>query len=268
MHRKVSIIGGGGVRTPLLIHGLLRAQSELNIGEMRLFDADVRRAELMASLGREIASDLRVDVRITGSESMESAIEGSDFVLSSLRIGGMAARAAMSASRSPKAWPARKQLVRAALPWLCEPCPLLSNTPHRGTPGSRSMVHQLHQSRRIDYPGVASAHQAARGRHLRHPGRTSAQDCHVLGEPPCNVQCDYAGLNHLGWVRRVRARGMTSPIACQTVRRCGSSSCRTLRSPADPHPQSHSLGIFVLLTIASAKLTEISLPRVPVAVRN
>ena len=93
MHRKVSIIGGGGVRTPLLIHGLLRAQSQLNIGEMQLFDADVRRAELMASLGGEIARDLSVDVRITGSQSIESAIEGSDFVLSSLRIGGMAARA-------------------------------------------------------------------------------------------------------------------------------------------------------------------------------
>ena len=29
MHHKVSVIGGGGVRTPLLIHGLLQSQSLL-----------------------------------------------------------------------------------------------------------------------------------------------------------------------------------------------------------------------------------------------
>jgi len=44
MHRKVSVIGGGGVRTPLLIHGMLQSQSLLGIGELRLFDVDSRRA--------------------------------------------------------------------------------------------------------------------------------------------------------------------------------------------------------------------------------
>ena len=55
MHSKVSIIGGGGVRTPLLIHGLLRAQSELHIGSAHLFDVVARRADFMAALGLEIA---------------------------------------------------------------------------------------------------------------------------------------------------------------------------------------------------------------------
>ena len=64
MHRKVSVIGGGGVRTPLLIHGLLQSQSLLSIGELRLFDVDSRRAELMASLGREIAQKLGVSSAI------------------------------------------------------------------------------------------------------------------------------------------------------------------------------------------------------------
>ena len=51
MHRKVSVIGGGGVRTPLLIHGLLQSQSLLNIGELQLFDVDSRRAELWPRWG-------------------------------------------------------------------------------------------------------------------------------------------------------------------------------------------------------------------------
>ena len=93
MHRKVSVIGGGGVRTPLLIHGLLQSQSLLGIAELQLFDVDSRRAQLMASLGREIAQNLGVSLRLTAANSVEEAVEDCDFVLSSLRVGGMAARA-------------------------------------------------------------------------------------------------------------------------------------------------------------------------------
>jgi len=50
--RKVAFIGGAGVRTPLVIHGLAQAQTELNIGELVLFDASRERAETIARLGR------------------------------------------------------------------------------------------------------------------------------------------------------------------------------------------------------------------------
>ena len=82
----VALIGGGGVRTPLLIYGL--AQSGLAISGLRLYDVDPARARLMASLGRELAS-----FPITTTERLEPAIEGADFVLSSIRVGGIAARA-------------------------------------------------------------------------------------------------------------------------------------------------------------------------------
>ena len=47
----------------------------------------------MASLGREIAQKLGVTLRLTAANSVEEAVEDCEFVLSSLRIGGMAARA-------------------------------------------------------------------------------------------------------------------------------------------------------------------------------
>src|SRR5262249_23465218 len=43
--RKVTIIGGGGVRTPLVIHGLAQSQDLLQVRELALFDIDTRRAE-------------------------------------------------------------------------------------------------------------------------------------------------------------------------------------------------------------------------------
>ena len=46
---KVTILGGGGIRTPLLIHGLVRAP--LGLTEIALFDPDAERAGMMAALG-------------------------------------------------------------------------------------------------------------------------------------------------------------------------------------------------------------------------
>ena len=59
MSSKVCIIGGGGVRTPLLIHGLLQAQQVLKTSELVLYDVSHERAEFMAALGREIAGQAR-----------------------------------------------------------------------------------------------------------------------------------------------------------------------------------------------------------------
>src|SRR5438128_2486230 len=52
--QKVTIIGGGGVRTPLLVHGLAQAGGTLPIRELSLFDLDADRTETVARLGREI----------------------------------------------------------------------------------------------------------------------------------------------------------------------------------------------------------------------
>jgi alpha-galactosidase/6-phospho-beta-glucosidase family protein len=49
--RKITLIGGGGVRTPLLIHGLAEAASTLHLHELALYDMDAARVALMAELG-------------------------------------------------------------------------------------------------------------------------------------------------------------------------------------------------------------------------
>ena len=47
---KIAIIGGGGVRTPLLVNGL--AQSDLPISEIALFDIDGARLAAMCAIER------------------------------------------------------------------------------------------------------------------------------------------------------------------------------------------------------------------------
>ncbi|MEO8128108.1 MAG: 6-phospho-beta-glucosidase, partial [Bryobacteraceae bacterium] len=91
--RKVAFIGGAGVRTPLVIHGLAQAQADLDIGELVLFDASRERADTIARLGREIVKRLGGGFDIRTAPTVEDAAEGADFVLNSIRVGGMVGRA-------------------------------------------------------------------------------------------------------------------------------------------------------------------------------
>jgi 6-phospho-beta-glucosidase len=208
MHRKLSIIGGGGVRTPLLIHGLLRSQSLLNIGDLQLFDVDAGRAELMASLGREIAKDLGVDIRVSASNSIELAVAGSDFVLSSLRIGGMAARARderiaieEGLAGQETTGPGGVAMALRTVPIALEQARVVERLAPNAwfinfTNPAGLITQALHQHSKLRVVGICDT-----------PAELLHRIAHALAEPPSEVQCEYAGLNHLGWVRRVLVRG-------------------------------------------------------------
>lgn len=208
MHRKVSIIGGGSVRTPLLIHGLLQAQALLQIGELRLYDVDAARAELMASLGREIAKNLGADVRLSAANSIEAAVEGCDFVLSSLRIGGMAARARderiaidEGLAGQETTGPGGVAMALRTVPVALEHARIVERLAPKAwlinfTNPAGLITQALMQHSKLKVVGICDT-----------PAELLHRIAQVLGEPTSDVQCDYAGLNHLGWVRRVLVRG-------------------------------------------------------------
>ena len=81
---KIAVIGGAGVRTPLLVNGLTR--SDLPIEEIALFDTDAGRLATIGGLAAAFSPAVRsyADAR--------SCVAGADFVLLSIRVGGIAAR--------------------------------------------------------------------------------------------------------------------------------------------------------------------------------
>lgn len=208
MPGKVSVIGGGGLRTPLLIHGLLRAQSLLNIAELQLFDVDETRAELMATLGREIAAHLGVSLRIAASGSIEAVIDGSNFVLSSLRIGGMAARArderiaiAEGLAGQETTGPGGVAMALRTVPVALEHARIVERLAPRAwfinfTNPAGLITQALNQETQLRIVGICDT-----------PAELFHRIAQALGESLSDVRCDYSGLNHLGWVRRVLVRG-------------------------------------------------------------
>src|ERR1700752_4502469 len=90
---KVALIGGGGGRSPLLMYGLNEARKAIGVDELVIYDTDLSRAVLMAKLGEIVVAHNGGDLRIGIVRDLARAVDGASFVLNSIRVGGIAARA-------------------------------------------------------------------------------------------------------------------------------------------------------------------------------
>jgi 6-phospho-beta-glucosidase len=206
--RKIAIIGGGGVRTPLLIHGLAQAQAKLNIGELVLFDIDSERLATIARLGTEVLRGFDSPFPISTRSNLENALDGADFVVNSVRVGGMSARARDERIAIDHGLAGQETTGPGGAAMALRTVPLAIEY-------ARSMERVASQAWFINFTNPAGLITQALLNHtsVRAIGicDTPAELFHrisvALDEPFSDCEFDYAGLNHLGWVRRVRVRG-------------------------------------------------------------
>jgi 6-phospho-beta-glucosidase len=92
MGLKVVVIGGGSTYTPELIDGLARRTERLPIDELVLHDIDSERLAVVGGLAQRMLRRAGWNGRLLQTDDREAAIDGADFVLVQLRIGGQAAR--------------------------------------------------------------------------------------------------------------------------------------------------------------------------------
>ena len=206
--RKIAIIGGGGVRTPLLIYGLAQSQESLKTTELTLYDLDEARTGTVARIGREIVRRMGAGFQIRGTTRLEEAVEGADFVLSSIRVGGMAARARderiaieHGLAGQETTGPAGAAMALRTLPVTLGHAKMVERvSPHAWfinfTNPAGLITQALAQNTSLKVIGICDT-----------PSELFHKIATALGAPAADVVCDYAGLNHLGWVRRVHLRG-------------------------------------------------------------
>lgn len=209
MGLKVVVIGGGSTYTPELIEGLARRADRLPIAELVLMDIDAERLSVVGGLAARMLQHAEWSGKLTLTTDTDPAIEGADFVLIQLRVGGQAAR-----------------LVDETLP-------LRFGTIGQETTGAGGFAKALRtipvvldlaeRTRRLASPSawvidftnpVGIITQA-----LLDEGHRAIGLCNVaitlqrnmaarLGLDPGQVELDQVGLNHLSWVRAVRVGGV------------------------------------------------------------
>ena len=89
---KICVIGSGSSYTPELIEGLIECWDELPVAMISLMDIDERKLGILGGLAQRMVKAAEVDIDIQLTLDRERAIDGADFVISQIRVGGMAAR--------------------------------------------------------------------------------------------------------------------------------------------------------------------------------
>lgn len=200
---KIAVIGCG-LRTPLLIHGL--ASSGLDIARLVLFDIQPEHAQLMAELGAAIAA--RTGMQVAASTDLPAALADCSFVISSIRAGGMEARArderlavecgfAGQETTGPAGFAMALRTAPVAIEYarfVQEIAPQAWIINFTNPAGLITQAIAVHTGARV--VGICDT-----------PAELFFRIALALREPPEAVECDYLGLNHLGWVRTIRVLG-------------------------------------------------------------
>ena len=206
---KIAVVGGGSTYTPELIEGLAARPDRLPIDELVLLDIDPERLEVVGGLAERMLRKLEWPGRLVLTGDRSQAIDGADFVLLQLRVGGQAAR-----------------LVDETLP-------LQFGTLGQETTGAGGFAKALRTVPVVLDIAAETARRAAPGawivdftnpvgivtQALLDNGHRAIGLCNVaiglqrqfarlFGVRPEQVELEHVGLNHLSWERAIRIEGV------------------------------------------------------------
>jgi len=197
---KLAVIGGGGVRTPLLVNGL--AHSDLRIDEIALFDVDQARLSIIGSLARSYADAVRAYADV------QACVRGASFVFLSIRVGGIAARTRDEAIAGAHDTVGQETVGPGGFAMAVRTIP-------QAVAYARMIAHEAPRAWVINFTNpvgiVTQAMTMAAGARVigicDTPTELFEDVAHVLDLDSSRCAFDYFGLNHLGWLREVFCDG-------------------------------------------------------------
>jgi 6-phospho-beta-glucosidase len=89
---KLAVIGAGSTYTPELVSGLSRERARIGVEELVLHDVDRERLDIVGGLAQRMLSRQGYEGRLELTQNLDRALDGADFVLVQIRVGGQAAR--------------------------------------------------------------------------------------------------------------------------------------------------------------------------------
>lgn len=208
MGKKVALIGGGGVRTPLVIFGINESCAHLGVDEMVLYDIDAARAEVMCQLGRALIEREGGTLKLRVATGLEDAINGAAYVLTAVRVGGIQGRAVDERIAIECGYPGQETTGPGGVAMGLRTIPVAIEY-------ARLIERLSPDAWMINFTNPAGLITQAISHHSNvrvigicdTPTELFHRVALALGAPLSDVHCEYVGLNHLGWIRRVLLRG-------------------------------------------------------------
>jgi 6-phospho-beta-glucosidase len=84
---KLTVLGGGGVRSPLFIAAAVRHSSRIGLDELCLMDIDAEKLRIFGGLGKLLTQILGVPLKVTLTTDPQAALDGASYVVTTIRVG-------------------------------------------------------------------------------------------------------------------------------------------------------------------------------------
>jgi 6-phospho-beta-glucosidase len=205
---KLTVVGAGSTYTPELVSGLSRDRDVLDVRELALHDVDPERLEIVGGMARRMLERQGFAGSLLATTDLDRAVEGADFVLVQIRVGGQAAR--LTDETIPLACGCIGQETTGAGGFA----KALRTVPVVLEIAERAREHAAPGAWIVDFTNPVGIVTRA----LVDAGHRAVGLCNVaigfqrsfarlLGVEPERIVVDQVGLNHLTWVREARLDG-------------------------------------------------------------
>ena len=84
---KLTVIGGGGVRSLMLAKSLAQNAKEYNITHIVFMDNNVQKLNIFGALAREVAIRIMPSLDFTLTTNPVEAIQSADYIITTIRAG-------------------------------------------------------------------------------------------------------------------------------------------------------------------------------------
>jgi 6-phospho-beta-glucosidase len=201
---KLAVVGAGSTYTPELVAGLAR----LEVERLALHDIDPGRLEVVGGLAGRMLERAGFEGELSIGGELDAAVEGADFVLVQIRVGGQAARLRDETAPLPCGCIGQETTGAGGFAKAMRTVPVVLEIAERvrELAGPDAWI--------VDFTNPVGIVTRA----LLDAGHRAVGLCNVaitlqrrfaalLGVEPPRVVVDQVGLNHLTWVRGVLLDG-------------------------------------------------------------
>ncbi|MFG2472544.1 6-phospho-beta-glucosidase [Streptomyces canus] len=205
---KLTILGGGGFRVPLVYGALLTDRAEGRVTEVVLHDLDAGRLSAVGRVLAEQAAAVPDAPTVTTTTDLDDALRGADFIFSAIRVGGLEGRADDERVALAEGVLGQETVGAGGIAYGLRTVPVAMDI-------ARRVARLAPDAWVINFTNPAGLVTEAMSRHLGDrvigicdsPVGLGRRIARVLGANPNEAWIDYVGLNHLGWVRGLTIAG-------------------------------------------------------------
>ena len=243
---RLTILGGGGFRVPLIYRALLADREEGRVTHVTLHDLDPARLAAIGRVLRAQAGDDPAAPGVTATTDLTEALTGADFVFFAVRVHGLEGRAIDERVALDEGVLGQETVGAGGVSYGLRTVPVAIEVARRAAEVAPAAWV-------INFTNPAGMVTEAMAHHLGErvigicdePVGLSRRVLHALGADPATARLDYVGLNHLGWLRGVEVDGkdllpglLADPVALGSFeegRLFGADWIRTLGSVPNPY---------------------------------